>query len=79
METVHVVHGLRNILLGLPAISSLHLANRIESFAEVPDVQSEFADLFHGLGTLGDEYAIKLSDRAQPFALHAPRRVPLPL
>ena len=35
--------------------------------------------LFEGLGTMKDEYTIKLKDDAKPFALTVPRKVPLPL
>lgn len=79
LQTVYVVRGLRNNLLGLPAISALELANRIGTFSEKLEVQRKFPDLFHGLGILGDQYEIKLREGAQPYSLHAPRSVPLPL
>ena len=39
----------------------------------------EYPKLFRGLGEIQGEYRIKLKDNAQPFALHVPRKVPLPL
>ena len=66
-------------MLGLPAIDSLHLAHRVGACTAEPAPQKEFPDLFRGLGTLGDEYRIKLREGAEPHALFAPRSVPRPL
>ena len=38
-----------------------------------------FPSVFSGLGNLGEEYEIQLKNDANPFSLHAPRNVPLPL
>lgn len=35
--------------------------------------------MFEGLGTLGEEYTIKLKDDATPYSLYTPRKLPLPL
>ena len=35
--------------------------------------------MFTGLGTLGNEYQIKLQEGAKPYALFTPRNVPIPL
>ena len=40
---------------------------------------TEYPKLFRGLGEIQGEYQIKLRDNAQPFALHSPRKVPLPV
>ncbi|XP_075547626.1 uncharacterized protein LOC142582106 [Dermacentor variabilis] len=37
------------------------------------------AELFNGLGTLKDEYNIRLKPGAVPFSLSVPRRIPIPL
>ncbi|XP_037528548.1 uncharacterized protein LOC119405791 [Rhipicephalus sanguineus] len=37
------------------------------------------AELFKGLGTLKDEYVIRLKPDAVPFSLSVPRRIPIPL
>ena len=43
------------------------------------DIYSQFPTVFRGLGTLGDEYLIKLKNDTQPHSLHTPRNIPLPL
>ena len=44
------------------------------------DIMQDFSNLFSGLGKLdGCEYRIKLKPSAQPYSIHIPRRVPLPL
>ena len=45
-ETIYVVQGLRNNLLGLPAIDTLHLAHRVGACVAQPDLQKEFPNLF---------------------------------
>ena len=42
-------------------------------------IVNEFPKCFRGLGEIQGEYQIKLMDNSQPFALHVPRKVPLPL
>ena len=63
-------------LPGLPAITALNLATRNDS-VEIDSIIEENADIFSGLGNLRAEYEIKLDKNAVPYALHAPRRVPL--
>ena len=43
------------------------------------NIKEQYPKVFNGLGTLGDPYEIKLKDDAQPYALYAPRSVPIPL
>ncbi len=85
-QQLYVVEGLKNNLLGLPAISALNIAARLDNTAAVSTVpltteyiHKRFQNLFKGLGTLGDEYEIKLKPDAKPYALYASRNVPLPL
>ena len=79
-ETVFVVRGLHNNLLGLPAITALQLIQRINATQEGPTTfQEQFPKVFTGLGTLGDNYTIKLKDDAHPYSLYTARRVPFPL
>ena len=79
---VFVVNNLNTNLLGLPSISTLHLAVRMDAL-DVPTtadiIKRKFSKVFHGLGNLGDEYDIKLQPDAKPYALFTPRHVPLPL
>ena len=74
-----VVRGLRNNLLGLPAIISLQLLYRVNSVDEGNDVRKRYPKVFSGLGNLGDDYIVKLKERAVPYALFTPRNVPIPL
>ena len=79
-EQIYVIKGLRNNLLGLGAIEKLQLVKRMESMSSKPlDVKTQFPKVFSGLGTLGDEYTIRLKEDAKPYALYTPRNVPLPL
>ena len=77
-QAVFVVRGLRNNLLGLPAIISLQLLYRVNSVDVGADMRKEFPKAFSGLGNLGDEYHIKLKEGAVPHALYTPRNVPIP-
>ena len=77
---VFVVAGLKTNLLGLPAITSLNLAARINNLNALQDeVLDQFPSVFQGLGTLGEEYEIQLKSDAKPFSLYTTRNVPLPL
>ena len=79
-EEVFVVAGLRNPLLGRPAIQSLNLVARVCSVGlETSRIIYEHPKQFHGLGNLKGEYSIKLRPDAQPFALSSPsiHRMPL--
>ena len=78
-QSVFVVRGLRNNLLGLPAITSLQLLYRVNSVDVGGEIRKEFPKVFSGLGNLGDEYHIKLKEGAVPHALYTPRNVPIPL
>ena len=79
-QPVFVVDGLKTNLLGLPAISAMNLAVRMdETFEEKTDIPQKFSSVFQGLGNLGEEYEIKLKPDAKPYSLFAPRHIPLPL
>ena len=75
--------GLENNFMGLPSITALNLAVRLDSTTTVdPTVctfREKFPKVFQGLGNLGEEYDIKLKPDAKPYALYTPRHVPLPL
>ena len=74
-----MVRGLKNNLLGFPAIKNLHLINKIDRTTTTTPIQERFAKVFKGLGTLGEEYEIQLKNDAVPYSLYTPRNVPLPL
>ena len=70
--------GLHKALLGRPAINSLNIIQQIQPVHAL-NAFSQFPELFTGLGRLKDNYTIKLTDDAKPFALITPRRVVVPL
>ena len=80
---VFVVNQLKSNLLGLPSISALNLAVRIDSTSSEAmteeTIRTEFPKVFEGLGNLGEAYQIKLRPDAKPYSLFTPRHVPLPL
>ena len=79
-QGIYVVKGLKTNLLGLQAITALQLARRIDVLGtEEPDVVKRFPIVFQGLGTIGEEYQIKLKDNATPYSLYVSRNVPIPL
>ena len=79
-QNVFVVKDLKRNLLGLPAITSLNLVSRLDSLQlTAKEIQRQYPQLFHGLGTFGEEYEVSLAKDARPFALHTARNVPLPL
>ena len=80
-QAVFVVKGLKTNLLGLPTITTLNLAVRVDSITDIPeqDILKQFPSLFQGLGNLGEEYDIELKSEAKPFAIFIPCHVALPL
>ena len=79
-EMVYVVQGLKTNLLGLRSITALQLVRRVHATnTGEPDVVKQFPEVFQGLGTIGDEYTIKLKENATPYSLYVPRNVPIPL
>jgi len=77
MQPVYVIDGLKNNLLGLPAIKELELLLNVCSIQK--SIMSQYPSLFTGLGTFEQEYKIKLNPNAKPFVLSAPRNIPLRL
>ena len=77
------MNGLERALLGRKAAQRLKLINRIESITTPltkETIQAEYPTLFSGLGKMkGQEYDIKLTENATPFAINVPRQVPIPL
>ena len=77
-QTIFIMRGLQQNLLGLPAITTLHLAWKVGETTMVDDIRQQFAKVFSGLGTLGEEYEIKQKDGAMPYSLYTPRNVAIP-
>ena len=79
-ETIFVIRGLKNNLLGLPALTSLQIVQRVDTtYTSVADATKDFPKVFSGLGNFGEPYTIQLKEDAKPYALFTPRNVPLPL
>lgn len=76
-QTVYVVKGIQNNLLGLPAIKALEMLAKVEAIQKT--ILEQYPSLFTGLGTFKGEYKIKLKPNTEPFALYTPRTVPFPL
>ena len=78
LEDIFVVRDLHNNLLGLKAITGLHLIQRVDATHQASvDILERFPKVFTGLGTLGGDYTIRIKEDACPFALYTPRRVPI--
>ncbi|UYV79257.1 K02A2.6-like, partial [Cordylochernes scorpioides] len=78
-EKIYVIRRLSEPLLSRRACELLNLARRIEVVATKINPIKEFSEVFEGLGQIGNPYEIKLKPGAKPYAVHTPRRVPIPL
>nr|XP_054591370.1 uncharacterized protein LOC129155169 [Nothobranchius furzeri] len=83
-QDVYVVSNLVMPLMGLPAIIKLNLIKQVASVQQEKQekchqYKTMFPKVFTGLGKLEGAYKIKLKEGAVPYALSAPRRVPLPM
>ena len=82
-QQVFVVEGLNSNLLGLPAITALHLVVQVETTRietiMTADIQQQFPSVFQGLGNLGSDFKIHLKQGAVLTCSFTPRQVPLPL
>ncbi|UYV82860.1 hypothetical protein LAZ67_22001106 [Cordylochernes scorpioides] len=78
-EKIYVIRRLSEPLLSRRACELLNLARRIEVVATKINPIKEFPEVFEGLGQIGNPYEIKLKPGAKPYAVHTPRRVPIPL
>ena len=80
IQPVYVVNKLKMNILGLPAITSLNLATRVDSVEYYSKgIMEKYPSVFNGLCNLGDEYEIVLEQNAKPFSLYTPRSIPIPL
>ena len=79
-QSVFVVEGLKTNLLGLPTITALNLAVRVDIITNISEknIPKQFLSLFQGLGNLGEEYNIQLKPKAKPLAIFTQRHIPLP-
>lgn len=72
-QQVFVIKGLRQNLLGLPAIKALGLVCRLDAMEYGDLIMAAFPTVFKGLGSFGEPYTINLSPDAKPYALFTPR------
>ena len=72
-----MVKGLKTNLLGLPALQLMEKLCATE--ANDKDIMDQYPEVFTGLSTFGEGYEIKLKGEATPYALYAPRNIPIPL
>lgn len=77
-EEIYVIEGLKNCLLGKPAIQAFGLGPKIQEICTVNPKQ-DFPKIFRGLGQMKGCYKIKLKPDSVPYAISAPRRIPIPL
>ncbi|XP_042147960.1 uncharacterized protein K02A2.6-like [Ixodes scapularis] len=89
-QQVFIVEGLQTALLGRPAIRALNVLAHLETVetktqdnqtqkGKSPEARPEFSSLFTGLGEMKTAYRVTLQANATPYAVAAPRRVPVPL
>ncbi|UYV63721.1 hypothetical protein LAZ67_2005419, partial [Cordylochernes scorpioides] len=78
-KKIYVIRRLSEPLLSRRACEHLNLARRIEVVATRINPIKEFPEVFEGRGQIGNPYEIKLKPGAKPYAVHTPRRVPIPL
>ncbi|UYV83269.1 K02A2.6-like [Cordylochernes scorpioides] len=78
-KKIYVIRRLGEPLLSRRACELLNLARRIEGVATRINPIKEFPEVFEGLGQIRNPYEIKLKPGAKPYAVHTPRRVPIPL
>lgn len=80
-HTIYVLRNLKTNLIGLPAITSLRMATRIDSVSGNSKDQwkDELPEVFKGLGVMGEPYDIQLKPHAKPSALYTARHIPIPL
>ena len=75
-----MIKHLKHNLLGLPAIKELQLLAQIDHISlNHSSIINKFPKLFTGLGTFKKDFEITIKPDAKPFAIHTPRKVPLPL
>ena len=70
-QDLHVVTNLKESLVGRPAITTLHLLERVNSIHQ-QDAQKEYLEVFSGLGGMKNEYKISLDKNVKHFSIAMP-------
>lgn len=86
-EVVYIVSGLREALLGRPAIKARQVLSYVQEVTTVPEnedaearrILKSYPELLSGLGLMETPYRVVLAPGAKPHAVTYPRRVPIPL
>ena len=73
---IYVVKRLHTNLMSLKTITALKLVHRVDSSTTGTDSKATYPEVFTGLGTMGEEYTIKLKENSEPYSLYVPRNVP---
>ncbi|XP_070388780.1 uncharacterized protein [Dermacentor albipictus] len=76
-QRLYVIQSLTVPLLGLPALQALQVVRFLDQLKT--SKATLHTELFNGLGTLKDEYTIRLKPDAKSFSVSIPRRIPIPL
>ena len=80
VQDLYVVKGLKQPLLGKPAIQALEILKRINAVSSSKvEPKTEYPELFRGLGKMENAYTVRLKEGAKPFSIASPRRLPLPM
>lgn len=78
-QDIYVICGEQEPLLGKHAIDALKLIKWI-GLVDLKDLEKGYPSLFGDIGAVkGECYKIEIDDGVRPFAINAPRRVPLNL
>ena len=75
MARVCVIEEAPQNLLGAPEIKALNLLTRVNALR----VEDKFPEVYRGLGQLPESFEIKLKEKAIPYSLPVPRRLPIGL
>ena len=75
MARVCVIEEAPQNLLGAPEIKALNLLMRVNALR----VEDKFTEVYGGLGQLPESFEIKLKEKAIPYLLPVPRRLPIVL
>ena len=78
--SLYVLPNVDTPLLSRQASAQLGIVVRIDAISDANQhIMHQYLRLFRGLGCMSEPYRIQLKSDAQPYAVYAQRRIPLPL
>ena len=78
--TIYVFPNIDPPLLNRQTSTLIGLIARLDAESEANHhIMHQYPMLFRGLGCINESYRIQLKSDAQPSAVYAPRRIPLPM